>query len=471
MLKVKLPISAPVYQNIDDVALTQASAALIDGYIDEAGAVNKRPGLLEFVDVGGNDGIDGVYWWESQGILIVVSGGNIYKITTSEGAFTDITGDKLNVGTPVSFATTGSDLIMANGTRMVRSSSGGTTAYIADSDAPTSVTHVAFLDQYILASAKNTGRFHWSNVNDPTTWNALSFATAEADPDNLLALHVGWREIMLFGSQGVETWYDDGTSPFARLSGGYVDRGCGAPNSVVFANNRWYWLDNLRKIVVLDGRSPQIISTPFDRVIQELSRVDDCIAYPFEASGRHFIVFTFPSADLTLVYDYASNQWYQWGWWNSALAVYGRFRGQCHAFAADWGFHVAGDHATGKVLKVSREHYADAQDDIRMLRRTSHVTHGTLQRKRSRRLALRLRRGDGIADSTSAQQLMLRWRDDNGNWSNERFADLGKTGERELTARLHRLGVYRSRQYEFVLSDGAPFVLVEAEEEMEVLGS
>ena len=66
--------------------------------------------------------------------------------------------------------------------------------------------------------------------------------------------------------------------------------------------------------------------------------------------------------------------------------------------------------------------------------------------------------------------MIVRWKDNNKNeWSNEHQIDLGKSGDTEFIGSLKRLGIYRARQWEFILSDAVPLVLAEAEEEIELL--
>src|SRR6185369_10913402 len=103
----ELPITGDPYRNVDEAELDQISPMAQDGYVDELGIMQKRPGLKLLVDLGTNASIDGLYWWEQQGIALVVSNGRIWKITDSVGSVTELTGDQLGAGTPVTFAPNG----------------------------------------------------------------------------------------------------------------------------------------------------------------------------------------------------------------------------------------------------------------------------------------------------------------------------------------------------------------------------
>lgn len=473
---VPLPINGPVYKNIDPVSLSKTSEILIDGYVNEAENSVKRPGLLEHADLDTVHGVDGVYWWENLGIFIAVSGGSIFKVSQL-GAVTDITGDGLTVGTRVSFATDGTNLIMANGGRMIHTDGTANTAFIADGDAPTAVTHVAFIDGYILANVSGTGRFQWSNLNNALTWDALDFATAEGAPDDLVALHVGWREIMLFGSESVETWFNDGVTPFIRYGQGYSEGGCAAPHTIGLVDNNWLYMDYKRHIVMLQGRTPKILSTPFDKLIQDMTTVSDATADVIRIEGTAFYVLHFPTENVTIAYNYKDNNWTQWGYWNTITAEHDRWLGNCHEYVSNWNLHLVGSRNSSKIYKMSSSYLDDDGDDIRMLRRTGHIDHDTSQRKRSKEITLRIKRGHGKTDNldpndvNSIPHFSMRWRSDGkSNWSNERIMSLQRVGDTDFIARLLGLGIYRTRQYEIIMSDKTPFVLVKGEEEIQVLG-
>ena len=132
-----LPVVGDPYRNVDESELDQISPLAQDGYIDEFGYMQKRPGMDLVVDLGTNAAIDGLYWWEQLGILLIVSNGRTWKMTDSTGTIVEITGDVLTAGTPVRFAVNTTIMTMANGGRMVTTDGTSATTFIADADAPT----------------------------------------------------------------------------------------------------------------------------------------------------------------------------------------------------------------------------------------------------------------------------------------------------------------------------------------------
>ena len=465
-----VPLTGDPYGNVDEIELSETSPVVQDAYVDELDCTVKRPGLTSFVDTTTAAGCDGLYWWDQQTTAIVVSNGRVWKITDSAGTKTELTGTTMAVGTLVTFATDGTNLIMANGGRMVLHVAGTSTiADMADIDAPTDVTHVAFIDTYILAnSTGNRGRFYYSDVGSSTSWNSLSFATAEGSPDVLTAIGVSYREIALVGRESVEIWVDDGVTPFSRLPGAFIQRGCAAPYSFQQVSDpklgdTWMWLDENRRFVKLAQRTPVYISNPYDKLIQGLLTVDNARAMVTNINGWPIYLISFPLAGKTLAYNFQKEQWMQWGYWDANIADYTRYRGQVYCYARGWNLHLMGDHSNGLIYTTDRSTFSDNGAAIRTLRRTGFITHGSLNLKRSQQLRIRCKRGVATA-TVIAPLLTLRWRDRSGAWSADHQGSLGEVGQTYFEAVFNRLGEYRARQYELIHSDATDCIIVSAQE-------
>jgi hypothetical protein len=464
----KVPIIGSPYENVEEVELDQMNATVVDGYVNEMDHIIKRPGLTEWIDLGTNLPVDGLYWWDEKNVVIVVSNKRVWKITGLDGTISEITGSTaLLAGGIVSFATDGTVLVMANGANMVHTNL-TTLTTMADAQAPTAVTHVAFLDRYILAMGPTDINF--SDVGDYSSWVALDFFTSEGQPDNNVAMMEGFRELIILGRRSVEFFVNDGQTPFSRLEGASQPHGCGAPYSLCQVGSTWIWLDQNRRLVSMTGRNVTPVSNPYERVIQRYANVDDAVAYTVSVDGYPLYILNFPTARQTLIFNYQTQKWSKWGYWNSGTGVHERFRGQCYCYARKWNFHLLGDWQNGKIYKADRTTFTDDDMNMRTVIRTGHISHGTEISKRSHILRLRVKRGAGNA-SVSDPQLTMRRRVNNAaQWENERWASLGQVGQHELHLEFRRNGIYRTVQYEFSHSDNSDFVLVGAEELVEVLG-
>lgn len=463
----KLPLDGDPYANVEEVELNAISATVQDGYVNELDHTVRRPGLTELVDLGTDAGIDGLYWWDQQTCAIAVSAGRVFQMNDFTGTVVELTGTTLSTGTRVTFTTDGTKVVMANGARMVHATKSGALTVMADGDAPTTVSHVAYLDGYVLANKTSTGQVYFADPADLTSWNALDLVTAEGRPDHVVALHEGWQELALVGKESVEIWVNDGVTPFSRLAGGMTQRGCSAPYSFQQVGNAWFWLDDRRRFVQLDARTPTEILCPYEKAIQGFGSVDDAVSDVMNIAGQSFYIISFPLARKTFAYNYKKKNWTEWGYWDTATATYGRYRGNAYAYAKPWNLHLWGDYTNGKIYTASRSVYTDDGDAIRTYRRSGFIDHGTSQRKRSAEIITKTKRGQGNS-SVSDPQWWMKWRNDAGAWSNEHYRSLGQVGQHELINRFLRLGQYRVRQYEVGCSDDCDFVFIEAKELVEV---
>lgn len=460
-----LPLTGDPYANTEEPEMDGVSVSVMDAYVNELGHTIKRPGLLEWCDLGTGAKVDGLYWWDEQNVALSVSAGRVFKHTDLTGTATELLGATLQTGTRVSFAAGFSKAVMANGGRMIYTDL-ATLTTMADGDAPTTVSHVAVLDDYLVANTTNSQQATYSDNLSLTNWTATSIFRKAGKSDNMIALHEGWNELLLIGKESIEVWYDDGVTPFIRRSNGLIDRGCSAAYTVARVGNDWMWLDDKRRFVKLDQRSPTHISFPYHKLIQSFNAVDDAVSDNIEVAGFPLYVTSFPSARKTIAYNYQKDGWAEWGYWNAETATHEAFRGNCYAYAKLWNKHLVGDRANGKIYTMSRNLYTDNGDPIRTVRRTGFISHGTSALKTSNEIVFRLKRGQGN-DAVSDPVMMLRWRNHNGAWSNTRQLRLGAVGDHYLEARTHRLGEYRYRQYEISHADACDFVLVDAQEDVE----
>jgi hypothetical protein len=466
---VELPINAKPYQNVDDFLLDIFTDELVDGYIDELGNKTKRPGLNKFTDIASFKKIDGLYWWPVKEIVIGVSEGKIYK-SDNVGTITNITGDELESSGRVAFTDNGTTLVMANGGRMVYTDGTANTQFIADADAPIKVTHVAFLDQWILCNEVDTAKFYYADFTAaPTTWLAVNVFSAEAYPDNLLSLYVVGRTIILGGNISTEFWYNDGITPFSRIQGTTTNRGVMGHYATGIANGSVYFFDDRRRLVRFDGTEPVILSTPFDRTIQEFGTVDDILMDYITPFGKHFLIMTFPTENRTLFYDLIGDYWGEWSFFDKGTNERDRYLMNSYCYAATWNKHLVGRYNNSQIYEILRTDYDDDGEDIFFLVRTGHIDHGAPGRKkRSYRLNLRLKVGVGLANNTKPY-LKIRWKDNGRNyWSNYRYVSLKVSGDTAFVIDVYTLGEYTTRQWEFSMNDQVPFSIGKAVEEIDI---
>ena len=466
---VQLPVNTPVWSNVDEDNVTDYSATRKNVYLDDMGATVRRPGLVEMADLG-TGSIDGIYYWPHKNKAYIVSNSNLYSMDEA-GNITTIETGLFEVGNRVVWGQAiypTRKIFGTNKGKMVEYD-GVTAQQFTDANFPTKVSHLGVIDTYLVCNEVNTGQMHHSTVGQPTV-STGEYITAESNPDNIQALGIGWQEIILLGERSCEFAYNDGSTPFVPLDGANIEYGTPAPYSLILVDNSWFYLSHERRIVRLNGRQPQALSVPVDRIISGLTSVSDCIADHLIIGGRTFILFTFPSADKTLVFDYARQRWCgEWTYWDVMTATNKRFRANVIHYVDRWNTHLVGDYVNGKIYKFDTDTYQDDGDAIRSVWRTGHITHKTGNPKVSNEIRARLKRGKGPVGSTEPV-LNVRWRDDGKDaWSNYRELKLGYSGDSNFFKSTYCLGQYTSRQYEFSISDNVPLSLVDVWEDVEVV--
>ena len=89
---------------------------------------------------------------------------------------------------------------------------------ITDVDFPGADT-VTFFNGRFVVNKPNTGQFYISDLYNGLSWDALNFATAESDPDNLVRVIADGGSLILYGDKTTEMWGDTGAAdfPYGRI--------------------------------------------------------------------------------------------------------------------------------------------------------------------------------------------------------------------------------------------------------------
>ena len=355
-------------------------------------------------------------------------------------------------------------------------------------------TSVDIVDNFFVYNRPNTQQFGASNPLSPIS-QGLSFSSKDGAPDNLVSLIVDHREIYLLGEASSEVWVDVGTFPFPfqRIPGTSTQHGIAAKASVYRLGNSFAYLSRNNRgqamIMQMNGYTPTRISNHAVEQTLVNQYVDDALAWTYQQEGHECYVITFPTLDLTWVYDATTTMWHKWLYVDS-LNVYHRHRGNCCAVFN--GEVLVGDHSNGIVYLLDPENYTDNGNTIRRLRRAPHLVTD-LQRQYLQELQIQFQpgvgltgysqsnfsptnavagigiaglavAGTGIVQTTGANpQAMLRWSSDGGStWSNEHWTSIGQTGKYNNRAIWRRLGWSRDRVFEVVVTDPIKAVIISA---------
>lgn len=333
---------------------------------------------------------------------------------------------------------------------------------------------VDVVDNYFVYNRPHTQQFASSDLLSPITYG-LSFASKFTGPDDLVSLIVDHGQIYLLGEKTSEVWADTGTFPFPfqRIPGASSQHGIAAEFSMArFGNSFAYVSRNDRGqavIVQMNGYFPQRISTHAVENTLVNQDISDAVAYTYQLEGHECYVVTFPSIELTWVYDGATQMWHKWLWCDNQNN-YKRHRSNCSAFFQ--GSVLVGDWENGQIYRLDPENYTDNGQHIRRVRRCPHLVTD-FQRQYFDELQIQFQPGVGLQgietfplgdnDIGLNPQAMLRWSNDGGStWSNEHWAGIGKVGKYQNRIIWRRLGWARDRIYEVVVTDPVKAVIVSA---------
>ena len=355
-------------------------------------------------------------------------------------------------------------------------------------------TSVDIVDNYFVYNKPNTQQWGASNPLSPIS-QGLSFSSKDGAPDNLVSLVVDHREVYLLGEASSEVWVDVGTFPFPfqRIPGTSTQHGIAAKASVYRLGNSFAYLSRNNRgqaqVMQMNGYMPTRIST--HAVEQSLLNqyVDDAYAWTYQQEGHECYVISFPSIDLTWVYDLSTQMWHKWLWVDTTNTFH-RHRGNCSSVFQ--GQVLVGDHSNGQIYLLDPSNYTDNGDEIRRVRRAPHIVTD-LQRQYLEELQIQFQPGVGLVGYSEASndpsnaiagiaiagvaiagrnvsytvganpQAMLRWSNDGGStWSKEHWSTIGRTGQYSNRAIWRRLGWSRDRIFEVVVTDPIKAVIVSA---------
>ena len=456
-------------------------------------------------------------------VVSTVSAGVVTGLTmTNAGAYTSLPTNP--VSTSSSGAGTGLTLTLTFGT-----GSGGTGNYVVSASQTVSSESLYALNFSVLPSTD--GAFSGANsvdivdnyfvYNKPGTqqWGAtsplspispaLSFSSKDGAPDNLVTLIVDHREVYLLGETSSEVWVDVGTFPFAfqRIPGTSTQHGIAAKDSVSRLGNSFAYVSRNQRgqseIMQMNGYTPQRISTHAVENTLVNKYVGDATAWTYQLEGHECYVVSFPTIDLTWVYDITTGMWHKWLATDPLTGQYTMYTGSCSAVFQ--GLVVVGDHEDGHIYKLDPDTYTDDGVEVRRLRRCPHLVTD-LQRQYFDELQIQFQPGVGTLGTASAvtngilspliinngttyvvandvtvyielnfipqvtsstpltdPQAMLRWSNDGGStWSNEHWTTIGKIGHYKNRAIWRRLGWARDRIFEVVVTDPVKAVIISA---------
>jgi hypothetical protein len=419
--------------------------------------LTNTPGCEEFVVLpSAGEGRGGLMY---SRYCVAVVGDTVYRISMN-GSFS-VSGQLRTSRGDLQFMENPDQICIVDGTDgYVYSKLTSKTIRITDFNFPNNPVACAFKDGYGVVVSGETGQFYVSSINDFTEWDALSFATAEFKPDNLVSCVASADSLFALGEKTTQVFYNSGnpTFPFDNRQGANITIGCGAKGSPAEGQNLTFFVDDNFQVRMFDGFIPRTISTPgIDYRLARISNPENLRGFFYAQDGHSFYVLL--HKEICLAYDITTAQWHRrWS------GISGRYRPN---WISQFGNSVlAGDFSNGKIYKLSTDTFQDNATETGWVV-SLRVVNNDMKMVVHDMLEIKVDAGTGPGDP----QLWMQYRDDDGHtWSREKWRSLGKIGEFDRRVRWYALGQSRNRIYRIGGSGNSKRNLVSARLEGRPLG-
>ena len=182
------------------------------------------------------------------------------------------------------------------------------------------VPGIAYLNGYFVVM--DTAGTIWNSASDdPTSWGALAFLTAQNDSSRGAGIAVSRGYLVAFKEWSTEFFYDAANatgSPFSPVDSAPLQIGCATGWSIASIDDFTFWMSQTkakgRGVHMLSGIEQKRVSTPdIDRILDDAS-IETVYAFCLNIDGHRLYVLTL-AADtegITLVYDSTSDLWGEW---------------------------------------------------------------------------------------------------------------------------------------------------------------
>lgn len=297
-------------------------------------------------------------------------------------------------------------------------------------DAP--VASITDLNQVLVAVRQDTGTVYFRLAGD-TTWNPLDFFSAEREPDPAIGVRALADLLYVFGTSSVEAFSPtgDAETPFSRVDGLSITRGCKDRDSIVRADNTLIFTAENNIVCRIEGTAVRISDHGIEGQIQ-LS--NSASAWNYGDAGHDFYVLNLDAQTLAL--DLSTSQWHELDWdvsvgWDDGMRVW---------VGSGEAVHQLEDRSDDNGEPIVRLFTALAP--------TENVGSAD---------CIQVNINTGTADVNSEPgTLAMRWSDNEGRtWSDWKEAQTGFWGEFRRRVRYRRLGMIDApgRAFEFRFTD------------------
>lgn len=428
-----------------------STARLVNCYIEQLPQGSKGQVLLTRAD--------GIAAWTTVGTgpiygmlealdsLFVVSGSKLYEIDEN-GNDTEL--GSIGAVTSIDMDANDTSVVVVNEPNAFYwDSTTSTFGQITDADfTALGAADVEFVNNFLLFRAPNSGVFFGADLGSATSFDALSFATAEANPDRLVGLKVDHVQPIQFGTKSVEIWDNVPISgfPFQRATNGYVEIGCFNGRSIAKCDNSVLWLANDYTARRLDGATPVRISQHGIEELIQAATISSANAFSYSKGGHLFYVLSFNESTVT--YDATTQRWHE-------RQTYDEDNWRVSSHASAYGRELVGSSVSNQIGYLDKDTFSDF-GATQLMQWTYQPVYVQGRRAIHDELEIIMDVGVGLTSGQGSDpQIMLDYSDDSGKtWDSLPNKSIGPIGEYRTKVRWNRLGsTDNARVYRASVSD------------------
>jgi hypothetical protein len=325
---------------------------------------------------------------------------------------------------------------------------------------PSNISFIGISSGYLIALEDETQTIHYSVVDEPWQYDT-DFVQANQAPDDGTALKIYANDIYVAGRRSIQTFVNDGSTPFVPSSYGDISTGCIARFSFIEIDGTWIFIDNQRRLVALPigGREPQVLSESLNTFLKTIPDVQDAESDEVTIDGITYYVCRFIASEKSFMLNINSKTWTEVDYNNSG--VYRALNQIQATYVPRWDFVIAGTEE-GTIERLDSNYGDDASVSMTGYVRSPRMQ--TPQRVIVRSLVIGLTKVATVISAGSAS-LTVRWRDDGGDWSTARTITMDDRTKTDFVKTIYRLGSYRqNRQYEFSVDNLWPYAIQRVEQ-------
>lgn len=336
-----------------------------------------RPGLTSFGPAPAG-GVGRGIFISSRLQLFSVVGQTVYFINKAGVYF--VLGQLLTLAsTPVSISDNGITAVIVDGTTNGYEIDLATFAFgpiVDPSGLFVGATRNDYADTFMAFNAPGTNEWYIT-LSGQIAFNILNQANKTSSPDPIQTLGFNLRQMWLLGLLRSEVWYLSGAAdfPYEEFPQTFIPYGCAAPYSLAQADDKLFWLSRNPQgqciAVRTEGYAVVAISTrALEYEWSTYSTVADCVTYSYQQAGHTYVVFHFPTANVSYGYDLSTKQWHRRTYTDND----GNQKRELVAFSVfAYGFNIGQDWNDGQLYILDQNNFTDNGQPIHFERSFPHT--------------------------------------------------------------------------------------------------